>query len=114
MTLIILSNDAFLIQQIEQTIEYAQLPIEIIGHCYAIEEGIKTINALKPNIILLDMEMPKAKKSNIREHQVVKTALMIMLTTNYKLYNSFRGLGFLVVISKPFDQTDLINILRTA
>jgi len=55
---VIIDDDFYAIENAKQIIETLNLEIEIVGEANSVVSGIKTINKTKPELIILDIELP--------------------------------------------------------
>jgi two-component system LytT family response regulator len=90
--------------------------IKVIGKCGDAFEGKNKIDLLKPNLVFLDVNMPKVNglellKSYIQQLNDVKT----IVVTAYEEYalEAFK-LGAFGYILKPIDRHELISIVNNA
>src|SRR5574339_214965 len=81
--------------------------VQVAAICYSGEEGIKKINELKPQLVLLDIEMPHMNGFQMLE-QLPSINFEIIFTTSYDQYAitafKFSALDYLL---KPIDREEL-------
>jgi len=88
---------------------------EVVGMAHDGEKGIQLINELNPDIVILDMVMPKADGLTVLEHFkdfkgpdfIVLSAIGHDLITKKSM-----SLGAMYYIVKPFEITSLINRMK--
>ena len=111
MTLIIISDDAFLIKKIEEGLTDFYSNPEVIGHCFTADAGIKATALLNPDLVLIDMEMPEIKKRGILSFINQKNTRVIALSSNEGLRKSLNKEGINTIISHPLDMPRLEKLL---
>lgn len=112
MTLIILSHTPLLIERIEVGLAELCPSAKVIGHCYTVESGLEAVGVLKPDVVLLDLDMPRAKKLGILATLTADGFLIIALTANDALFRKSQKQGIVIVISEPLDMPALAALIN--
>ncbi len=112
MNLIILSHNALLTDRIDAG-QAEHCPFtKIIGHCYTVEAGFEAVGVLKPDVVLLDLDMPKAKKLGILATLTADGFQVIALTTNDALFRKSQKQGIVIIMSEPLDMPALAALIN--
>ena len=86
--------------------------IEIVGSANSVDEGINLINLKKPDLILLDIEMPNANGFELLKEFPNRKFNVIFITA----YDEYAVEAFKVnaidYLLKPFDEDELINSIK--
>lgn len=82
---IIIDDEKFCIEVLEELIkEYCPM-LEVVGVCHGAEDGIKKINELNPELIFLDIEMPRMSGFDMLE-KLLPFRFDVIFTTAYDNY----------------------------
>lgn len=111
MTLIILSDDALLMQRIQERLSNHCPTAKVIGNCYTVADGLAAVEALRPELVVLDMEMPAVKKDKVFAFILEKGIHVIALTTNKALLKQLQKEGVRAMLTMPFDELVLSSML---
>ncbi len=111
MTLIIQTTTPLLAHQIEEGLAEHCPATKVIGICYTIVAGMEATAALRPDAVLLDLDMPKVIKNGVRTKLLSAGYRVISLTANEKRYKKLLVQGVEVVLSKPLDAVKLARII---
>lgn len=108
--IIIIDDEKHVVDSIELLINEYCKDVSVIGKCTSYEEGIHLINHYKPDLLLLDIEMPFGTGFDLLEKITVIDFEVIFITA-YSQY-ALKAIKYsaLDYILKPID----INELRTA
>ncbi len=89
--------------------------IEVVGEAGSVNEGIEHIEALKPDLVFLDIHMPVKSGFALLEHYQNNPDFLVIFTTAYEEYalESFKYLaaGYL---EKPIDIEELQGAVKKA
>ncbi|MBR9922626.1 MAG: response regulator transcription factor [Bacteroidetes bacterium] len=85
--------------------------VEVAGTAQSVEEGIKLMNAIKPDLLFLDIAMPDGDGFQVLE-KCDQTGFEIIFTTAYEEYAvrafDFSAMNYLL---KPISSEDLLRVL---
>ncbi len=112
MTLILLTDDAILMERIEAGLAVHCPVARVIGHCFTVEAGIEATIALQPDLVLLDLDMPKAKKQGVLTILLKAGFRAIALTANEGLYRRLCRQSVAVIQSNPLDHALLAEMIH--
>ena len=93
--------------------------IEIIAQCENLPEGVKAIRKHNPDLVLLDIEMPRMDgfevATQMRHHSVLKDVPIIMITsrTGDKHKERAMAIGVNEYLGKPFQEEILLNTIKS-
>jgi len=83
------------------------------------EEGLRKVQVTKPDLIVLDVMMPKMDGAQLyerlRSNLKTQTIPIIFLTALKTQINDFelgRDVGLFTIFSKPFDHDELLGTIR--
>ena len=82
------------------------------------EQAISTINRVKPDIVVLDLMLPKLNGleicKKIRENKDLSHTKIVMVTAKNTTQDEMRGLGVGAddYIMKPFEPSELLHVTR--
>ena len=87
------------------------LDVEVISECNDGFSGLKAINELKPDLVFLDVQMPKI--SGLEMLELLDEPAAIMFTTAFEEYaiKAFEA-NAIDYLLKPFDQQRLNNAFK--
>jgi DNA-binding NarL/FixJ family response regulator len=111
MTLLIQTTAPLLAQRIEEVLAAHSPAAKVIGTCYTLEAGLEAAKALQPDIVLLDMDMPRVIKEGIRTRLSSAGHRVILLTAKEGRYKQLHRQSVEVVLSEPLDTVKLANLL---
>ncbi len=102
----------------------AESDIEVLGQCRDGEEAVSAIHERHPDLVLLDVEMPRMDgfdlTRNVRGDPRLKDLPVIMITsrTADKHRKHAAELGVTVFLGKPYEERELLaniaGVVRTA
>src|SRR5512145_2399460 len=100
---IIIDDEKLVVDSIELLLNEYCKDVTIIGKCTSYEEGIKLINQQKPDVLLLDIEMPFGTGFDLLEKFTVIDFEVIFITA-YSQY-ALKAIKYsaLDYILKPID-----------
>ncbi len=112
---IVLIDDEKKIQNsLKQIIENYAEDVQIAGIAYNVKSGIETINAINPDIVFLDIEMPDGTGFNLLE-QLTSINFSLIFCTGH---NGFAIKAFkynaIDYVLKPFDIEDVVLAVEKA
>ncbi len=114
MKTLIIDDEPSAIESLELIIKEYCPEIEIIGTANSILEGIKLINATKPELVFLDIEMPGGSGFDLLE-ALENKSFRLIFTTGHSGYAikaiKFSALDYLL---KPVDIDELIEAVEKA
>lgn len=90
-----------------------QTEVEIIGECENGFEGIKAIQELKPNLVFLDIQMPKLNGFEMLEILDEKPEIIFTTAFNQYAIQAFE-LNAIDYLLKPFSKDRLLEALQKA
>lgn len=109
---LIIDDEAKARQGLRLVLEKYCPEIKILALCESPEIGLEKINALKPDLIFLDVQMPKMSGFDLLE-RVSKINFEVIFVTAYDRYAikaiKFSALDYLL---KPIDVDELINAVE--
>lgn len=91
--------------------------IEVIGECYDGDSALQMIDAEKPDIVFLDIQMPETSGlsvANILRQRDPLAPIIIFATAFDNFALDAFGLNAIDYILKPFDDTDIERALKKA
>ena len=113
--ILIVDDEAFIRLLIEQTLEeLADRGVEILTADNG-EEALKMIQAEKPQLIFLDVMMPKMNGFDVcnavKNELGLRDVYVVMLTAKGQEFDRHKGeqVGANLYMTKPFDQDNLLN-----
>ncbi len=104
---IIIDDEKFCIEVLEELLREHCPAIEIVATCQGAEEGIKAIGQEHPNLVFLDIEMPRMSGFDMLE-KLMPVEFDIIFTTAYDNY-AIRAFKYSAMdyLLKPIDAGDL-------
>jgi two-component system LytT family response regulator len=114
MKAILIDDEIDSLETTELLIEKFCPQIVIIGVASQAERGIKMINKLKPDLVFLDISMPKMNGFELLKH-LKYTNFDLIFTTAYDKYaiQAFR-VGAIHYLLKPIDSDELVKAVERA
>lgn len=112
MTLILLTPDALLTERIEAGLAVHCPFVQVIGHCYTVEAGIAATASLRPEVVLLDLDMPQVQKQGVLNMLLKAGFRVIALTAREPLYRRLRRQSAEVLRSAPWEPAALAGLLN--
>lgn len=113
---LIVDDEAFIRQLIEQTLEELEAAnIEILTANNG-EAALQIIQEAKPDLVFLDVMMPKLNGFEVcrivKQEPALSGTYIIMLTAKGQEFDRHRGqqVGADVYMTKPFDPDELLNL----
>ncbi|MBC6938384.1 MAG: response regulator [Chloroflexi bacterium] len=113
---LIVDDEAFIRQLIEQTLEELEAAnIEILTASNG-EAALQIIQETKPDLVFLDVMMPKLNGFEVcrivKQEPALSGTYIIMLTAKGQEFDRHRGqqVGADVYMTKPFDPDELLNL----
>lgn len=89
----------------------------VIRGCRNGLEALEALRELRPDLILLDLWMPKMDGWEFRRRQLAldgaRHVPVVLLSAGGRLEEHRRSLAAAAAIPKPFDLTDLITVVNT-
>lgn len=114
--ILIVDDEAFIRQLIEQTLEELEAAnIEILTASNG-EAALQIIQEAKPDLVFLDVMMPKLNGFEVcrivKQEPALSGTYIIMLTAKGQEFDRHRGqqVGADVYMTKPFDPDELLNL----
>jgi DNA-binding NarL/FixJ family response regulator len=110
MTVIILSHDALLAERIASGLAMHCPSADVIGRCYTTEAGIKACMALRPDAVILDLDMPNVQ----RDFWTVFTSAgfrVIAISANPALKRKLQDQFPIILTPDPLDPVLLAQLL---
>lgn len=114
MTAFLLDDEQHSINVLKLLLEKYCQDVEILATCTDSEEGLSLIRQLKPDLIFLDIEMPRMSGFHILE-ALGDQRIMIIFTTAYDKY-AVRAFKFSAVdyLLKPVEPAELVKAVAKA
>lgn len=86
--------------------------VEVINVCHNAEDALSTIRKYSPDLVFLDVEMPKMNAFEMLE-QLPSVNFEIIFTTSYDQY-ALKAIRFSAIdyLLKPVDQEELLNAVQ--
>lgn len=113
--ILIIDDEPHIVKTIKDRLEFAGYTVIT---AYDGEEGLKKVNEEKPDLILLDILMPKMDGYNflraLKLDENIKDIPVIILTAKAQMKELFVPEGILNYITKPFDQKELLEKISKA
>ena len=101
-------------ESLEQALTEYCSEIEIMAICSGPEEGIEAITRLEPDLVFLDVQMPKMSGFDVLQ-QLAPINFQVIFVTSYERYAvkaiKFSALDYLL---KPLDVDELVGAVRKA
>lgn len=113
---ILIVDDSETVRKIIRTFFEIHTPYQICGEANDGAEGIQKAKELNPDLILLDLAMPRM--NGIEAASVLKSTMPKVPIVLFTMYNEALGrslasaVGVDVVLSKPDGITNLVNCVR--
>lgn len=114
-----MAKKILIIEDESQLVELLTFRLQANGYevetAYDGEEGLRKINALKPDLVVLDIMMPKMHGYDVcrlsKENEEIRDIPVIILTahTQRKDEERARGCGADCFLAKPFEPGDLLG-----
>lgn len=111
MTLLLLTSDALLAERIGAGLAEHCPFVRVIGHCYTAEAGMEATLTLRPEAVLLDLDMPGVRKKNLLTTLSNSGCRVIGLTAHEALYRKMRRQSIAVLLSTPWEPAALAVLL---
>ncbi|HFB99184.1 MAG TPA: response regulator transcription factor [Phaeodactylibacter sp.] len=104
---ILIDDEPDSIKALENDIRFHELPVEVIAKCHSGREGIIAIKAHEPDVIFLDVDMPRMNGFGMLE-LLEDIDFEIIFVSGYNQY-AHEAFKFSAVhyLSKPVDEDDL-------
>jgi DNA-binding NarL/FixJ family response regulator len=113
---VVLVDDHTLFREGLQEILSLEYDLEVVGQAGDADEGILMVNRLRPNVLLLDMEMPGHHiKRTVRGLLGVSPHTRIIVLTMHddpRLANQLIGLGVRAYLVKSATRAELLSVIR--
>jgi two-component system chemotaxis response regulator CheY len=113
---LIIDDSAVIVRQLQKILDDSG-EFSVLGHAENGIDGIKQFTSLKPDIVLMDLVMPEMDGL-----QAIRSMMALDKNARIVVVSSAGGVGEKVmealkfgarnVISKPFDQENIINVLK--
>jgi two-component system alkaline phosphatase synthesis response regulator PhoP len=114
--ILIVDDEAHIRLLIEQTLEDLEDEGVEIDTASNGEEGLETIKAQKPNLVFLDVMMPRMNGFDVchavKKELELDDVFIVLLTAKGQEYDRKRGeeAGANLYLTKPFDPDDLLDL----
>lgn len=101
-------------QSLQQTVEQYCPEVAILQICESPEAGIAAINALKPDLVFLDVQMPNMSGFDVLQ-KLSPIDFEVIFVTSYDQY-AIKAIKFSAIdyLLKPVDVDDLIHAVQKA
>ncbi len=115
---LIVADDAPFIREIVKQISQSDTHIELIGEATNGEEAIEMVSALQPDVILMDIVMPKkngleAAKEILEHDPKMKIIAFSTLDQEGMLLKALEA-GCCDFLAKPFEAADVKTVINKA
>lgn len=110
--LLLLSKSALLMQDIEAILAERLKKIRIVGHCFTIGDGLEALLHLKPDFVLLDMDMPKARSVHWLRLLGMGDHRLVALCSEDKGRKAAKKIGARIVTKPPLNADELVRVLQ--
>jgi two-component system, LytTR family, response regulator len=109
---IIIDDELFCIEVMEELLKAHEHQIQIVATARSAQEGFEKINALKPDIVFLDIEMPKMTGFELLEKFATHN-FTVVFTTAYDSH-AIKAVKYSAIdyLLKPIDAGDLKNAIN--
>jgi two-component system alkaline phosphatase synthesis response regulator PhoP len=114
--ILIADDEAFIRLLIQQTFEELEDQGTLIFTADSGEKALEIIRAEKPNLVLLDVMMPKVNGFEVcqavKQDEGLKNTFIVILTAKGQEFDRTRGeqVGADIFMTKPFDPDELISL----
>ena len=104
---IIVDDEAYCCDTLETMLEKYCPEIQLVAVCHSVEEAISAISEQKPDLVFLDIEMPRMNGFDMLQ-KINPINFEIIFTTSFDQY-ALRAIRFsaLDYLLKPIDKEDL-------
>jgi two-component system LytT family response regulator len=109
---IIVDDEPYCCDTLETMLEKYCPDVQLVAVCHSGEEAITAINQQKPDLVFLDIEMPRMNGFDMLQ-KVSSVNFEIIFTTSFDQY-ALRAIRFsaLDYLLKPIDKDDLVNAVQ--
>jgi two-component system alkaline phosphatase synthesis response regulator PhoP len=114
--ILIADDEAFIRLLIQQTFEEFEDQGALIFTADSGEKALEIIRAEKPNLVFLDVMMPKVNGFEVcqavKQDEGLKNTFIVILTAKGQEFDRTRGeqVGADIFMTKPFDPDELISL----
>jgi two-component system alkaline phosphatase synthesis response regulator PhoP len=114
--ILIADDEAFIRLLIQQTFEELEDQGTLIFTADSGEKALEIIRAEKPNLVFLDVMMPKVNGFEVcqavKQDEGLKNTFIVILTAKGQEFDRTRGeqVGADIFMTKPFDPDELISL----
>ena len=113
MNVLIADDELFVLEGLKMIIDWNDLGFSISGVAQNGEEALKKILELKPDLVLLDIRMPKLTGIEIvklaRENHFTGRFIIISGVSDFKYAQTAMRYGVDFYLNKPIDEDELLN-----
>ncbi|WP_113926084.1 LytR/AlgR family response regulator transcription factor [Cognataquiflexum aquatile] len=111
---VIIIDDEFHAQEVVELLlkKYFPNKFSIEAKCCSVEEGIKQINSIKPELVFLDVQMPEKNGFSLLDHFGKKTDFEVIFSTAHREY-AFEAIKHqaLDYLLKPIDPVEFVETI---
>jgi len=109
---IVIDDEPYCCDTLETMLEKYCPDVQLVAVCHSGEEAITAINQQKPDLVFLDIEMPRMNGFDMLQ-KIGSINFEIIFTTSFDQY-ALRAIRFsaLDYLLKPIDKDDLVNAVQ--
>src|SRR5690606_2706664 len=111
---IVIDDEKMGLESLTGSLERYCPEVSLVGTTQDPEEGVNLINLHKPDLVFLDIQMPKLSGFDVL-NQVDKTDFEVIFVTSYDKY-AIKAIRFIALdyLLKPIEIDDLVQAVRRA
>jgi response regulator of citrate/malate metabolism len=111
MKLLLISDDPMFMDQVETELTKALAYLRIIGKCYSLKDGMRALQALSPDIVLLDGDIKGGvRDSSFFENLSAKHTKLLILASNIGGWSKHKDAATFI-LPMPFDPLVIAHVI---